>query len=64
MTPPRRCLPERCGNCGILVTPVMFPAVAQGIARLRLCVTAAHSTEDLEFALGVFRKLRGAAGLA
>lgn len=43
---------------GIMVTPVMFPAVAMGAARLRLCVTAAHSRENLEFALGVFRELK------
>jgi len=43
---------------GILVTPVMFPAVPQGGSRLRLCVTAAHTLEDLEFALSAFRELR------
>jgi 8-amino-7-oxononanoate synthase len=43
---------------GILVSPVLFPAVAQGAARLRLCVTAAHSAENLEFALDVFEKMR------
>jgi 8-amino-7-oxononanoate synthase len=43
---------------GILVTPVMFPAVAQGSARLRLCVTAAHTREDLTFALEAFGKLQ------
>jgi glycine C-acetyltransferase len=42
----------------IVVTPVLFPAVAQGAARLRICVTAAHTTEDLEFALDAFRRLR------
>jgi 7-keto-8-aminopelargonate synthetase-like enzyme len=44
---------------GILVTPVLFPAVAQGAARLRLCITAAHTHEDLELALDAFRQLRG-----
>lgn len=44
-------------NYGILASPVMFPAVAQGTARLRLCVTAAHSQEHLEFALDVFQKM-------
>ncbi|MBS1873341.1 MAG: aminotransferase class I/II-fold pyridoxal phosphate-dependent enzyme [Acidobacteria bacterium] len=43
---------------GIMVTPVMFPAVAMGSARLRLCVTAAHTRENLEFALGVFKELK------
>jgi len=48
---------------GIVATPVMFPAVAQGNSRLRLCATAAHSAADLEFALGVFRRLRDTVGL-
>jgi 8-amino-7-oxononanoate synthase len=50
---------RRLRDFGILVTPVMFPAVAQGAARLRLCVTAAHTDEDLAYALDAFRKLRG-----
>jgi glycine C-acetyltransferase len=43
---------------GIFVTPVMFPAVPQGAARLRLCATAAHTLEDLQYALDAFRDLR------
>ena len=43
---------------GILVSPVLFPAVTQGTARLRLCVTAVHTTEQLQFALDVFEKMR------
>jgi 8-amino-7-oxononanoate synthase len=43
---------------GIAVTPILFPAVPLGSARLRLCVTSAHSTGDLEFALDGFRRVR------
>jgi glycine C-acetyltransferase len=44
-------------NHGIIAAPVMFPAVAQGIARLRLCVTAAHTREQLDFVLEAFAQL-------
>ena len=47
-------------NRGVLAVPVMFPAVAQGASRLRLCVTAAHTTEQLQFALDAFASLKGA----
>lgn len=43
---------------GIIVTPVLFPAVPMGSARLRLCVTAAHTMDDLQFAVDAFRELR------
>ena len=42
---------------GIIAAPVMFPAVAQGAARLRLCVTAAHTRDQLEFVLDVFSQM-------
>jgi glycine C-acetyltransferase len=48
----------RLRELGIMVTPILFPAVPLGSARLRLCVTAAHSTSDLEFALRAFREVR------
>ena len=44
-------------NFGIIAAPVMFPAVALGAARLRLCVTAAHTFDHLEFVLDAFRQL-------
>ncbi len=44
---------------GVLVSPVLFPAVTQGAARLRLCVTAAHTEDHLHFALDAFEKMRG-----
>lgn len=43
---------------GIIAAPVIFPAVSEGLARLRLCVTAAHTTEHLDYVLEVFGKMR------
>jgi 8-amino-7-oxononanoate synthase len=51
---------RRLRDFGIIAAPVAFPAVAQGAARLRLCVTAAHTREHLEFVLDVFRQLAAA----
>ena len=48
---------RRLRDHGIIAAPVMFPAVAQGAARLRLCVTAAHTSEHLDFVLEVFGKM-------
>jgi 8-amino-7-oxononanoate synthase len=45
-------------DMGIFVCPILFPAVPLGSARLRICVTAGHSIEDLEFALDGFRQVR------
>jgi glycine C-acetyltransferase len=49
----------RLRDLGVLATPIIFPAVAQGFARLRLCATAAHTEESIAFALDAFRRLRG-----
>lgn len=35
----------------ILVSPIMFPTVAKGLARIRLMVSAAHTKEDLDYAI-------------
>ena len=48
---------RRLRDYGILAAPVLFPAVPQGSARLRLCVTAAHTRAHLEFVLEVFGKM-------
>jgi glycine C-acetyltransferase len=50
-------LARRLRDYKIIATPVVFPAVAMGVARLRLCVTAAHTQADLEYALDAFEKL-------
>lgn len=41
---------------GILVSPIMFPTVAKGLARIRLMPSAAHSKEDLDKAVGTIEK--------
>ncbi len=41
---------------GVFVLPIIYPMVARNRARIRTIVTAAHSKEDLDFALDVFQK--------
>jgi len=43
-------------KAGILALPIVFPMVAKDKARIRTIVTAAHSKEDLDFALSAFEK--------
>lgn len=43
-----------CQDHGVFVLPVLPPAVQEGASRLRANVTAAHSPEDIDFALKVF----------
>jgi len=45
-----------CQEEGIFVLPVVSPAVPVGLARLRANVTAAHSEEDISYALDVFER--------
>jgi glycine C-acetyltransferase len=47
---------QYCQKHGVFVLPVLPPAVPEGAARLRANVTAAHTLEDIDFALGVFIK--------
>lgn len=49
---------RRLRDFGILISPIMFPAVPQGTGRLRICVTSGHTDADLEFTLDAFRQLR------
>jgi glycine C-acetyltransferase len=49
---------RRLRDFGILAAPVLFPAVPQDSARLRLCVTAAHTQAHLDYILAVFDKMR------
>lgn len=44
-------------NEGLFALPIVYPMVAQGKARIRTMVTAAHTKEDLNDALGIFEKV-------
>jgi 8-amino-7-oxononanoate synthase len=45
-----------CRAEGLLVVPVCFPAVPVDAPRLRTCVSAIHTAEDIDFALEVLAK--------
>jgi 7-keto-8-aminopelargonate synthetase-like enzyme len=42
-----------CRSEGLLVIPVCYPAVPIDAPRLRTCVSAIHTREDIDFALDV-----------
>ena len=48
---------------GVYVVGFSFPVVPQGRARIRTQISAAHSREDLEFAVGAFARVKQELGL-
>ncbi|MCR4425952.1 MAG: pyridoxal phosphate-dependent aminotransferase family protein [Firmicutes bacterium] len=48
---------------GMFVSPILHPAVPQNTCRLRANVTAAHTNEDIDFALGLLEKHGKAMGI-
>ncbi len=42
---------------GVFATPIVFPMVAKGKARIRVIPSAAHSKKDLDFGLKAFAKI-------
>lgn len=55
---------ERLLEKGIYVIGFSYPVVPQGKARIRVQVSAAHSRDDLEFAVEAFAAVQGELGLA
>ncbi|RIK78906.1 MAG: 8-amino-7-oxononanoate synthase [Planctomycetota bacterium] len=51
-----------CRAEGLLVVPVCFPAVPVDAPRLRTCVSAIHTAEDIDFALDVLARAGRQAG--
>ena len=52
-----------CQEHGVFVLPAVPPAVPHGTSRLRANVTAAHTIEDIDFALDVFEAAGKAVGV-
>jgi glycine C-acetyltransferase len=50
-------------EAGLFVSPIFFPTVPLGSSRLRTCVTAAHSEEDVREALEIMAEVGGKMGL-
>lgn len=48
---------------GIFVTGFGFPVVPHGTARVRCQISAAHTRDDLEFAVGVFKRVGSRLGI-
>ena len=54
---------ERMLEKGVYVIPFSFPVVPKGKARIRTQVSAAHSKEDLDFAIRCFGEVKSEVGL-
>ncbi|MBS4062055.1 MAG: aminotransferase class I/II-fold pyridoxal phosphate-dependent enzyme [Bacteroidetes bacterium] len=49
-------LTQACQRQDVFVLPVVSPAVPEGSARLRATVTAAHETDEIQYAMDVIKK--------
>jgi len=42
---------------GVFASPIVYPTVPKGTARIRLMPSAVHSKEDIQFAIDKFQKI-------
>ena len=54
---------EKMLEKGVYVIGFSFPVVPQGKARIRTQLSAAHSREDLEFAVNAFTEVKREMGI-
>jgi glycine C-acetyltransferase len=54
---------RHCRDHGLFVVPVFYPAVPKNAPRLRTCVMASHTDEDIDFALDVLDKAKASVRL-
>jgi glycine C-acetyltransferase len=47
----------------IFATPIVFPMVPKGTARIRVIPSAAHSKEDLDLGIAAFGKVKKELGI-
>lgn len=50
-------LSRRCLECGVAIVVVGYPATPFDKCRIRFCVSAAHTREDLQYVLDVMREV-------
>jgi len=54
---------EKLLEKGVYVVGFYFPVVPKGKARIRTQISAAHSKEDLDFALNAFKDVKEELGI-
>ena len=62
LTPDPRRMAEACQRAGFVVRAIMAPTVAAGQERVRICVHAGNTVDEIEGLVAVLRRLDAPAG--